>query len=49
MQPVRGLSLEEIDLSSIDFWALPSEEREGAFATLRAEDPIRFFEEGEIP
>ena len=49
MQPVRSLRLEEIDLSNIDFWALPTEQREGAFATLRAEDPIRFFEEGEIP
>jgi cytochrome P450 len=49
MEPVRILSLEEIDLSSIEFWLLPEEQREGAFATLRAEDPIRFFEEIDIP
>jgi cytochrome P450 len=49
MKPVRSLALEEIDLSSLEFWLLPEEEREGAFATLRAEDPIRFFEEIDIP
>jgi len=43
------LSLEEIDLSDPDFWARPLAEREGAFATLRAERPIPFFAEREIP
>ena len=45
MKPVRALRLEEIDLSTIEFWERPEEEREGAFATLREEDPIRFFQE----
>jgi cytochrome P450 len=49
MQPRRSLKLEEIRLSDPEFWTAPIEEREGAFATLRAEDPIRFFEEPEIP
>jgi cytochrome P450 len=45
MEPRRSLSLEEIDLSSPEFWIAPIEEREGGFATLREQDPIRFFEE----
>ena len=45
MEPDRSLSVDEIQLSEIEFWAQPLEVREGAFATLRAEDPIRFFEE----
>ncbi|MGH0037188.1 MAG: cytochrome P450 [Myxococcota bacterium] len=49
MQPRRSLSLDEIQLSSPDFWLAPIEEREGAFATLREQDPIRFFAEPEIP
>jgi cytochrome P450 len=49
MEPVRSLRLEEIDLSAIEFWELPDAEREGAFATLRSEDPIRFFQERMLP
>jgi len=45
MKPVRALQLEEIDLSTLEFWERPETEREGAFATLREEDPIRFFQE----
>jgi cytochrome P450 len=45
VNPDRRLSLEEIDLSAVEFWAAPIEVREGGFATLRAEDPIRFFAE----
>ena len=45
MKPDRSLSLDEIDLSPLEFWALPHELREGAFETLRREDPVRFFEE----
>ena len=44
MQP-DSVALEDIDISPIEFWGRPIEAREGAFATLRAEDPIRFFEE----
>ncbi|MBC8364332.1 MAG: cytochrome P450 [Actinobacteria bacterium] len=40
------MRLDEIDLSDIEgFWTLPMADREAAFATLRREDPIRFFEE----
>jgi methyl-branched lipid omega-hydroxylase len=34
------LSLEQIDLGSWDFWSLPNDVRDGAFATLRDEAPI---------
>ena len=43
--PRSDLSVDEIDLSDPLFWALSEEEREGAFATLRAERPISFHEE----
>ena len=45
MRPDRSLKLDEIDLSPLEFWALPTAVREGAFETLRREDPVRFFEE----
>ena len=45
MEPKRSLALEEIDLSDPLFWLRPTDEREGAFLTLREEDPIRFFAE----
>jgi len=45
MHPKRSLRLDEIDLSQLDFWRRPLEEREGAFETLRREAPVRFFEE----
>src|SRR5688572_16011860 len=48
MEPKRSLTLDEIDLSDLEFWTRPYEEREGAFLTLREEDPIRFFEEPEL-
>jgi cytochrome P450 len=43
----QTLSVDEIDLSSLDFWTLPIEEREGAFLTLREERPLPFFSEPE--
>jgi cytochrome P450 len=49
MQPRQVLSLDQIDLSSIEFWTRPLEEREGAFLTLRKEGPIRFFKEPVVP
>ncbi len=49
MQPVRSLTVDEIDLSSIEFWERPLPEREGAFATLRAEKPLGFFAEPPVP
>ena len=45
MEPQRTLSLDEIDLSDPTFWARPLPEREGAFMTLREQDPIGFFDE----
>jgi methyl-branched lipid omega-hydroxylase len=49
MQPRQVLSCDEIDLSSIEFWQRPLEEREGAFLTLRNEKPIGYFKEPEVP
>jgi cytochrome P450 len=43
--PRSDLAVDDIDLSDPLFWARPEEEREGAFATLRAERPISFHEE----
>ncbi|HYC53534.1 MAG TPA: cytochrome P450 [Candidatus Binatia bacterium] len=49
MQPRSVLGVDEIQLSDIAFWQRPLEEREGAFATLRAERPISFHEEPDVP
>jgi cytochrome P450 len=38
-------SVDEINLSDLDFWRRPWSEREAAFATLRAQRPIAFFDE----
>jgi cytochrome P450 len=48
MEPRRVLTLDEIDLSDIEFWARPWEEREGAFQLLRQNRPLAFFEEPEM-
>jgi len=45
MEPISALSLEDIDLSDLDFWARPWAEREGAFELLRRERPMPFFAE----
>ena len=39
------LALGEIDISSLEFWALPLEVREAAFAKLRRERPVAYFDE----
>ncbi len=39
--------LESIQLGERSFWERPEAEREAAFATLRRDDPIRFFHEAE--
>lgn len=49
MQPRSVLAVDEINLSDMEFWARPWDEREGAFLTLRRERPMPFFEEPEIP
>ncbi len=43
--PETVLTLDEIDLSDITFWERPWAEREAAFALLRLERPLAFFEE----
>lgn len=40
MIPQATLGVDEIQLAEPHFWTLPHEEREGAFATLRAERPV---------
>ena len=42
------LSADDVDLSDIEFWTRPIEEREAAFAALRRERPLAFFEEPEM-
>lgn len=39
------MKLESIDLSDIEFWAKPWDERNAAFAILRRENPIAYFPE----
>ena len=48
MEPRRSLKAQDIDLSNPLFWALPLEDREGAFQALREERPISFHEEPDI-
>ncbi|HEX4083223.1 MAG TPA: cytochrome P450 [Acidimicrobiales bacterium] len=48
MEPAETLALEEIDLSDLDFWALPADVRDGAFKTLRRERPISRFDEPDL-
>jgi cytochrome P450 len=49
MEIKKPLSVDEIDLSDPEFWLRPLEERERAFAVLRAENPVPFVKEREIP
>jgi cytochrome P450 len=49
MEIQKTLSVDEIDLSDPEFWARPLEEREGAFAVLRAERPVAFMKERDFP
>ena len=48
VHPVQNLSVDQIDLSDIEFWARPLDEREGAFLTLREQRPLAFFKEPEV-
>ena len=41
-EPKLPESVDAIDMSTLDFWSAPVEEREGAFALLRREQPISF-------
>ncbi len=42
------VSIDDIDLSDLDFWAKPLPERELAFALLRAERPLAYFDEPDL-
>jgi len=44
-QPPPHVPLEDINLGTLEFWALDDSIRDGAFATLRKEAPIKFFNE----
>ena len=48
MTHLPTLDVDDIDLSDIAFWALPWQERERAFAVLRAERPIARFDEPDL-
>ncbi len=41
----RSLTLDEIDLSTLDFWQLPLSLREGALETLRRTNPVAHFDD----
>jgi methyl-branched lipid omega-hydroxylase len=47
--PPPHVPLAEIDLGTIEFWEWDDDLRDGAFATLRRESPIAFFEVAELP
>jgi methyl-branched lipid omega-hydroxylase len=46
--PAQVLSADQINLTDLDFWTRPLNEREGAFLTLREEKPLGFWPEPEI-
>jgi methyl-branched lipid omega-hydroxylase len=46
--PPPDVPLADIDLGTVDFWEWDDDLRDGAFATLRRESPITFFEVPEI-
>jgi cytochrome P450 len=47
-QPPPHVPLADINLGTLDFWGLDDSIRDGAFATLRREAPIKFFREIEF-
>jgi cytochrome P450 len=49
LEPKLPASVDDVDLSQIEFWMAPIEEREGAFALLRRERPVAFHEEFDPP
>lgn len=48
MERTNAAGLEEINLSDLDFWERPWDEREAAFALLREERPLAFFAEADM-
>jgi cytochrome P450 len=49
LEPKLPASVDDVDLSQIEFWTVPIEEREGAFALLRRQQPVAFHEEFDPP
>ena len=47
--PPPDVPLTDVDLASLEFWERDDDLRDGAFATLRRESPIAFFEVAEFP
>lgn len=47
--PPPEVPIADIELGSLDFWALDDDVRDGAFATLRREAPISFWPTIELP
>jgi len=43
------MTIDEIDLSDLDFWGLPFDERDEAFRALREQRPVAFFAEPRLP
>jgi cytochrome P450 len=48
VQPVEKYAVDELNMTDLEFWALPHEVREGAFKTLRRERPIAYFDLPEV-
>ncbi len=48
-EPKLPANVNDIHLDQLEFWLAPSEEREGAFALLRREQPMSFQDEFEPP
>lgn len=48
MDETKAWSADDVDLSDVEFWQRPWDEREAAFAALRQDRPIAFFEEPEF-
>jgi cytochrome P450 len=44
----KTLSVDDIDLSDLEFWGAPLTQREASFKTLREQRPIAFYEEPEM-
>ncbi len=47
--PPPDVALADIDMASLEFWERDDDLRDGAFATLRRESPITFFQVAEFP
>ncbi|MBB3603803.1 cytochrome P450 [Mycolicibacterium sp. BK556] len=47
--PPPHVPLSDIDLGSLEFWGWDDDRRDGAFATLRREAPVAFFEAATVP